>query len=137
MSVLIVKDLEEGSMITFRSKNANDTVLWKGTLEMCAGTYRAIRSYMNPAAYNEAVRQSDPSVPSDVSLLTYFLITVDNDADQPTMQVFAQEWIEPGSLAVINLGNKVTLRVDDPHNDVQQILSLLASAGYSAKIVSQ
>lgn len=131
-----IKDVEPGSMVTFRSKNANDTVLWRGVVEMNRGTYKSIRNYTNPAAYNQAVRQTDPTVPSDETTLNYFLITVDNNSSNPTTLVFAQEWIEPGSLVVITPGNKVTLQVDDPNNNTNQIISILANAGYSVKIVS-
>ncbi len=136
MSGLLVKNIEQGKTITFRSKNINDTVLWKGILEIPVGTYAAIRGYMNPQSYNEAVRQSDASVTSDLSLLNYFLITVDNGSENPTTQVFAQEWIAAGSLAILNLGNKVQLQVDDPFSDTLKIVSLLASAGYKTKIIS-
>lgn len=132
---LLIKDIPEGSTITFRSKNANDTVVWKGTLE-AVGTYRMIRSYLNPASYNEAVRQSDSAVPSDITTLTYFLITVDNDATVPTMQPFAQEWVAVGSLAIISPGNKVRIEVSDPTGNTNAILSLLASAGYASKVIS-
>ena len=135
MTLLSIKDIVEGTVITFRSKNANDTVGWRGTLESI-GTYRSIIGHGNPAAYNEAVRQSDSTVPSDLTSLTYFLITVDNDANSPTMQLFANEWIEPGSLHQIALGNQVTIKIDDPNNNTQAILSLLANAGYACKIIS-
>lgn len=135
MAVSSIKNVEEGALISFRSKRATDTVTWKGTLES-VGTYRSIKDRMNPSSYNEGVRQVDPSVPSDVTLLTYFLITVDNDATTPTMQVFADEWIVPGSLYVISPGSQVTVVVDDPKQDPTAIVSLLASAGYSSKIVS-
>lgn len=131
---MFVKDIDSGSTITFRSKKPNDTVAWVGTLES-VGTYKSIRAYLNPAAYNEAVRQVDPSVPSDVTTLTYFLITVDNNANEPTVMVFASEWISNGSLNVVSLGNKVTIQVDDPNNNVTSILSLLASAGYACKVI--
>jgi hypothetical protein len=135
MAFSSIRDITEGQVISFRSKNVNDPVFWQGTLELI-GTYRAIQDRINPAAYNEAVRQSDPTVPSDLSLLTYFVITVDNSSTSPTMQVFAQEWITPGSLNVIALGNQVKLLVDDPNNNTQTILSLLASAGYFCKVIS-
>ncbi len=124
-----------GTLISFRSKNANDLVVWQGTLE-AVGTYNLIRDYANPAAYNQAVRQTDPSVPNDVTLLTYFLITVDNAASQPIKQIFADEWIQSGSLTQVNLGNFVTLQIQDPFNNSQTILSVLANAGYASKIIS-
>lgn len=135
MTLTSVKDVDAGSLISFRSKNANDLVVWQGTLE-AIGTYRLIRDYGDPRPYNEAVRQTDSAVPSDVTLLTYFLITVDNAANQPVKQIFADEWIQSGSLVQVNLGNYVTLRVQDPFNNTQNILSILANAGYSSKVIS-
>lgn len=131
---MFVSDVDLKSVITFRSKNPVDTVLWKGTL-IGTGIYEAIRSIMDPRAYNEAVRQVDNDVPSDVTLLNYFMIIVDNGATTPTTMVFAEEWLEPGSLAVINLANKVKLQVEDPFSNPQQILSILANAGYTCKIL--
>ena len=135
MAETSIKNVAEGSVVSFRSKNPNDTVIWQGTLESI-GTYRSIRGYTNPTSYNEAVRQNDPTVPSDITSLTYFLITVDNNAELPIMQVFADEWITPGSLNKVSLGTQVTLQVEDPLNHPQTILSLLASAGYACKIIS-
>lgn len=129
-----IDTITPGAVITFRSKNVNDTVVWRGTLES-KGTYRSILPYGDPRAYNEAVRQNDPSVTSDVTLLSYFLITVDNSGTTPTVQAFAQEWIEDGSLNEITVGNKVKLIVDDELSNPQRILSILANAGYSAKIL--
>lgn len=130
-----IKDIPQGSMVTFRSKSMSDPTMWRGVLEM-VGTYRSIRRYTNPAAYNQAVRQTDPTVPTDETVLTYFLVTVDNDQTEKTELVFAQEWIQTGSLVVIDPGHKVTVVVDDPNNDPLLIVSLLASAGYSSRIIT-
>lgn len=129
-----VSDLDLGTIISFRSKRADDTVLWRGKL-IGTGIYEYIRAISNPQPYNEAVRQSDPTVPSDVTLLNYFIIVIDNDASVPTTQVFAEEWLETGSLTVINLNNKVKVQVEDPFNNAQAIVSLLASAGYTSRII--
>ena len=135
MTLSSIRDVQEGSVVSFRSKNPNDLVFWKGTLESI-GTYRSIIGLGNPAPYNEAVRQSDPSVSSDLTNLTYFTITVDNDSSNPTTQVFANEWIQPGSLHQVALGNQITVKIDDPKNNTQAILSLLAGAGYACKVLS-
>lgn len=134
MQVMSVSDLDLGTIISFRSKRADDTVLWRGKL-IGTGIYEYIRAISNPQPYNEAVRQSDPTVPSDVTLLNYFIIVIDNDASVPTTQVFAEEWLETGSLTVINLNNKVKVQVEDPFSNAQAIVSLLASAGYTSRII--
>jgi hypothetical protein len=132
---LTLSDVEAGATISFRSKNPTDQVVWRGTLES-RGTFRSIRSYMDPRSYNEAVRQSDATVPSDVTLLNFFLITVDNQSTDPQIMVFAEEWIKDGSLIEIALAKQITIRVDDPNNDTQRILATLAEAGYSSTILS-
>lgn len=134
---MLVSDIDAGTSISFRSKNANDPTVYEGTLEIAKATYTAIRAWMSPAAYNEAVRQTDATVSSDITTLHYFLITILNDATQPVQAAFAQEWIADGSLSILNLGNQVTVLVDDPQSNSQAIVSLLASAGYACRIVSQ
>jgi hypothetical protein len=135
MALTSVKEIPEGSLISFKSKKQGDQTVYQGVLES-QGTFRSIKSMLNPQPYNEAVRQSDRLVPSDVTLLTYFVITVDNKSEKETMIAFANEWIAEGSLKQVSLGNKVTLTVDDPSNDPHAIVSLLASAGYASKIIS-
>jgi hypothetical protein len=134
MSLVSIKQIIEGSVVSFRSKNASDPTIYQGTLESI-GTYRSIRSHRDPRSYNEAVRQSDPLVPSDITALTYFLITVDNASEKELMVAFADEWIAPGSLNQVSLGSQITVLIEDPKNNPQSILSLLASAGYGAKII--
>jgi hypothetical protein len=129
-----IRQITEGALISFRTKNANDTAVWQGTLESI-GTFRSIQSIFNPQSYNEAVRQQDASIPSDIKMLTYFTITVSNKSSTATTMVFADEWIQDGSLHELSLGTKVTLVVDDPKNDSQAIVSLLSSVGYACKII--
>ena len=133
MTLTSIESVPIGTMVTFRSKNANDTVVWQGTLEGIV-TYSVARAYLDPRSYNEAVRQTDNTVSSDVTTLTYFIITVDNQASSPTTLVFADQWISPGSLAEISLGNQVTLIVTDTKNNPQLIVSILANLGYACTI---
>ena len=135
MSLASIKLVPIGSTVTFRSKNPNDVTVWQGVLES-TGSYKSILPYMNPASYNEAVIQADPTVSTDPTTLTYFLITVSNNATVPTVQVFSDEWIANGTLNIVTLGNSVTIVVDDPLNDPQTILSILANAGYAATIAT-
>lgn len=134
MATTSVNDIDLGTIITFRSKNPTDTVLWRGSL-LAKVTYDIAKAYENPAAFHQGVRQVDQTVPLDVKDLTYFIIKVDNDQSVATTKIYAQEWILPGSLSVVSVGNKVRLQVDDPKNNTQLILSILANAGYSAKII--
>ncbi len=134
-SVNSITEIPQGSMITFRSKNPNDVTSWIGTLQSI-GTYRSILPYGDPAAYHQAVRQIDNTIPSDVTTLKFFLITVDNNSDVPTDMAFADEWISPGTLYIQYPANKVKIEVDDPSNNSIAILQLLASAGYTAKVIS-
>lgn len=122
-----------GSVITFRSKNPADTVLWSGTFQG-VGSYAMVRQNGISAAYNEAVRQVDSSVPQDYSTLNYLVITLDNNSDVQTNQAFALDWITDGSLVVASEVTTVTLQVIDSKNTPQLIVDLLRLSGYSATI---
>ena len=135
MTVTSVKDLTLNDKIRFRSKRADDTVNWVGTF-LGMFSYEVARGFDNPLAYNNAVRLSDNTVSSDVTTLTYFLFKVDNNSTTSTKLLFADEWIQTGSLQVITPGEKVRLEVDIPDGDVEKVISLLASAKYKCKIIS-
>ena len=134
MTVAALKDITNGETISFRSKDPSDLVDWRGTLES-TGTFRSVRGYGDPRAQNERVRQVDPTVPSDVTELNFFLITVDNKSSAPQIYLFAEEWIVPGSLQKVALASQVSVRIDDPFSDPVKILGILAEHGYSSKII--
>jgi hypothetical protein len=120
-----------GTSISFRSKSASDTRQLTGVFEGSV-SYTVARSYLDPRSYNELIRQSDPTVSSDVTTLSYFLITLESVG----LVLFADEWIANGSLATVDGANFVTIQVTDPHHDNAAILSLLMSGGYFARVVS-
>jgi hypothetical protein len=92
---------------------------------------------MDPRSYNERVRQVDPSVSSDITTLSYFLLTVDNQSTAPQTLVFAEEWLVDGSLVEVALAKQITLVVDDPSNDPQKLYAVLSEAGYGFTVTNQ
>lgn len=134
-TIAALKALNIGDEITFRSKNQNDTVLYTGTYQGFMG-YSVIQGMLVPQAYNESVRQVDPSITSDYTKLNYIILIVDNNADTPTPVVMAAEWIADGSLTVLDQVLQVTVVVDDPFNNPQNIVDVLTLNRYSAYIQS-
>lgn len=135
MSLPSIKNVAPGLKVRFQSKRADDITNYVGTL-LFVGNYAAIRMFTDPSAYNAVVRQSDPTVSSDPTTLTYFLLQIDNNAETPTQVPFADEWIASGTLFEVSTGNKIRIEVDDPYNNPQDIISLLASRKYACKIIS-
>lgn len=129
-----IRSLPYGTMISFRSKNANDTTLWTGTL-IGTGIWASYSTAGSQAQYNEAVRQVDPSVPSDYTQLSYFQIVFSNNATKRPA-LFAQEWIADGSLSVISQSTVQTVNVDDPYDDSNRLLNYLRDGGYAAQLSS-
>lgn len=129
-----ISRLPYGTLISFRSKNANDSTLWTGTL-ISTGLYRSYREAGSQTSYNEAVRQRDPSVSSDYTTLSYFKITITNNMQERDV-LFAKEWIVDGSLKVISQDIVRTVSVDDPYNDSNRLLNWIRSGGYAAQLSS-
>jgi hypothetical protein len=136
MPNLTINDVDIGDKIRFRSKNLSDETVWVGTL-LSRGSYRGYKAFLsNPIPYNNAVRQVDATVTSDVTELTYFMVEIDNGAENPVTRIFANEWITAGSLSVITEGVSKTIKVDIPDGNIENVVALLASAGYLCKIIS-
>lgn len=124
-----------GSIISFRSKDPSDTVLWSGTFQSM-GTYRSVSNMIQPAAQNEAVRQVDSSVPQDYTTQTFLVITLDNNSSPTTTLAFSLDWITDGSLVVATEVTTVNIQVIDTRNEPQLIIDLLRLSSYQATILS-
>lgn len=122
------------SIISFRSKKVSDTTLWTGTL-IGRGVYESFRDDGSVQPYNEAVRQVDPSVPSDWTELSYFLIRIANNGTTRDA-LFAKEWILDGSLQVLTQSALQVVTVSDPYGDTNRLLNYIRSGGYSARLSS-
>lgn len=122
------------TVVTFRSKNANDATLWTGTL-ISRGIYESYDDDGSVQPYNEAVRQSDPTVSSDYTTLTFFELRIQNNGTT-RQALFAKEWLADGSLTVLSQTAQETVIVTDPYADSQRLLNYLRSGGYTAKLSS-
>ena len=118
--------------VTFTSKNLTDPTTYTGIVEGIV-TYSLAGSFgFDMVAYNAAVQRADPTV-GDPSTLNYFIITLANDQPAPQQQLFASEWIAPGSFSVIESATVYALQVYDlPANGLTALLGVLRAAGYNA-----
>lgn len=125
-----------GKKITFRTKNTTDQTLWEGRLE---GLVTAViaQNFSDIVSYNAAVRLTDTTVSSDVTTLTFFLITLDGNGGPVQRYAFAEEWVLPGTFAIIDQQTLVNVVVyDSPTGDHTLILAALRAAGYTCYIES-
>lgn len=124
-----------GQTVTFRSKNANDQILYEGTIDQLL-SYKAA-SAQDIVSYNAAVRQADPTVSVDLTSLHYFAIRLANTSGAQSVIYFAAEWIVSGSFVMEDLATVVTIEVyDTPSANHNLIVDLLTSGGYQSRITN-
>lgn len=125
-----------GQTITFLSKNATDLIVYEGTLEGLVSPVIA-QQYSDIVSYNAAVRLYDASVSTDVSTLTFFVLSLTNNTGPVQRYAFAAEWITAGSFSVINPQEQITVIVyNSADADPTNILTVLRAAGYNCYIPS-
>lgn len=131
MATIYVTSAMIGEQIKFSSKNTTDATAYVGELVGLISADIA-GSYGDITSYNAAVQKADPTVGA-LTALNYFLVKLNNGQTTPSIVVFANEWISPGSFAVVQNAQIYTVNVYDmPSTGVANILSVLQAAGYTA-----
>jgi len=121
-------DLTLGNLVTFRSKNATDNVLWKGVISGVINYDMAKLLKKDIVNYQTAVLKTVPTTP-DIKTLTFFLIKLSNTVE-PT-KVFATEWIEDGSFVVLDAASSTTITIYEMSElDKVEIVNILKAKGY-------
>ena len=132
-----ITDTSLNKKAKFITKHDRDTTAWQGTIQATAITADTAALFGDLKAYNEGVRRTDPTVPTDLSQLHFFLMKLDNiiQSTTPTASVvaFATEWIMDNTLVFPDQLSKITIYVTEAstaqHGD---ILTVLKAAGYTA-----
>jgi hypothetical protein len=100
--------------ITFRTKHAYDNILYKGKVTSICN-YNTAKSYGDLVSYHATILKSDPTIDPLESLI-YLIIELDRDV-MDTLQttqkvrVFAIDWLEDGSLTILNEAVSRTIRI--------------------------
>lgn len=129
-----ILSLPTGTLVSFRSKNVNDTTLWTGTL-IGSGSYQLFPDKGDFKPYNEAIRQSDNTVSSDITSLHYFALLITNNGVS-RQAIFTKEWIADNSLKVLTQSIVQTVSVSDPYGDTNRLLNYIRTGGYAAQLTS-
>jgi hypothetical protein len=125
-----------GQTCTFQSKNTNDTITYQGIIQAIT-TNIVAATFTDLVSYNAAVRQVDPTVPTDLTQETYIILTLTNAGVSTTNVAFATDWMTPGSFQIISQDVSVNVVVYDASSSNHQgILEVLRAAGYSCYIAS-
>ena len=120
-----------GGTYAFKSLNPNDTIFYQGMITSTCLYVDASQFDKNIAAYNQACRQVDPSIPEDPSQIPRFFVILLSDASgTQNRYVFCSDWVVAGSWTSLNVAQTVTVKILDTFNSQQRILNALASQGY-------
>ena len=127
--------IEIGSKISFRTLASSDPTVWIGFVEAFARY--PIANVISDVARTQAEVLKDVPGLSPLEEQDYIIIST-TDTDDPSIKVaFAVEWIDEGTVSVIEIGNRFDIRIyDEPDNNIATILQLLAENGFKAKIIS-
>lgn len=126
-----------GGTYAFKSLNANDPTFYQGVIVESNILYSRATLYRDVLAYNQACRQTDPSIPADPSQIpSYFVLELTNTSNQQQFISFCSEWIMPGSWQSLNTVSTVMVKVLNPYPTTEGILQALASQGYPNATIS-
>lgn len=135
MPLSSITEVPLGKKISFSSKSAVDPTVWTGTLSAFL-TYDAARPFGDLVAYHANVLRQDATL-MPIEQLKFFLMTIEEKGAPLVFRAFANEWITPGSLNLVEQRNEVRVLVYDlPANDPDAILNVLRQAGYPCVIES-
>lgn len=132
-----LSDIVIGSTISFRSKAVNDNNFYYGKV-IGINTAEVAVTYTDIYTYNTSVQSADLTVP-DADLLSFFLIKLIEPVDNTTRYIvpFASDWINLPTLSIISTDRIATIKVYDvDESNVQDVINLLATAGFKARIDS-
>lgn len=129
-----LNDMALAQNISFRTKNANDNVLWKGNVKGFVD-YTIARTMGDLTSYHTNILKADPTVGA-VETLSYFVVELtDVEPDQQPVRVFAREWLEDGSFEILDEAAVRTLKIYDiSTEDLDEVIELLQTKGYHTEV---
>ena len=134
MPIVNLDTLEVGDVISFRSVNQLDNVLWQGTITgICSyDIVQNLREDLLPY-YREVKKVIHDMAP--VEQLTYFTLKY-RQGEKTGRLVMAKDWIEPTSVQKIVINNHFDIRIYDlDSTQAQTILDLLTSNNFKSALV--
>lgn len=132
-----VSEIVNGNVISFRSKAVNDNNFYYGRV-IGIVTSEIAKSYVDIYTWNSSVQSADSTVPA-VDLQTFLLIQLLEKIDDTTKYIipFSKDWINEASLSIIATDRTALIKVYDVDSaNVQDVLNVLATAGFRAKVES-
>jgi len=135
MSIPDIRQIPLDSSIVFRSLASTDRIEYYGVLDGLVTYTKASRDGFDIVKYHADVRRTVPDI-KDIEDLSFFYVRImPTGGGTATIRPFANEWIEPGTLNIVQDKAQVKLTVwDVKGNDPREIIRILNAAGYTAKI---
>lgn len=128
-SLVDINSLQLNQQISFKTQHMSDNTVYEGII-VGFYTYDVAKTYYDLVPYYQVVKKSLPNI-APIETLTYFMLQY-TQGDKKAIFVCAKEWVLLSSLKIIELNQKFDIRIyNQPETEVQTILELLQSHGYS------
>lgn len=133
----LITDIIIGDKISFQSKAVNDNNNYFGEV-IGEVTSIVAQTYSDIFTYNFSVQSADPVVPEPI-LQSFFLIKLLEPIDNTDRYIipFSKDWIRAETLTIHATNSAALIKVYEVDNtNVQDVLNLLISAGFKARLDS-
>ena len=126
---------DTGSIISFKTKNAYDSNLYKGTVTAIC-KYNIAKAFnsttMDVDAYHVNVAKTDTDI-DPVADMEFFIIDTETEKNVP----IAFEWVETGSFKLVSFSDTITIKIFDINAETETaiITKLLTDNGYRNRVI--
>ncbi len=128
-----ITQVAKGKTVVFQTKNERDQTTYRGVLKGQYMDYSVATDLQDIDAYHQDIQRADPNV-RDAVACNYFIVDIipASPEVQSKRLVFADEWILPGTLTVVEVDLIMTYQVHAPiTTKPSEIINLLKSAGFT------
>lgn len=128
-------EFDTGSLISFKTKNAYDSNLYKGAVTAIC-KYNIAKAFNNTNmdidAYHVNVAKTDNDI-DPVTDMNFFIVDTETEKNVP----IAFEWVEPGSFKLVSFSDTVTIKIFDINavTETEIIQKLLTDNGYRNRVI--
>lgn len=134
MAIEAISEVPIGSMVRFRTVSPHDNVVWVGRLDgRC--TYDIARTIYDVDPMYMDVKKVKTSMEAK-KVLTYLIFTIAENGSVPTKRVFAEEWIDPATVELVEENSYVDFRVYDiDSSKIDDLRTAIAAMGYVVSVL--
>ena len=135
MAIESISEILIGSMVRFRTISPHDNVVWVGRLDARC-TYDIARTIYDVDPMYMDVKRVNTSMEAKESL-TYLVFTIAENGQVPTKRVFAEVWLDPATVELVEENSYVDFRVYDiDASKTDDLRKAIVAMGYTVSVLS-